>query len=44
MNNYSFADYVNTWFVTPNSGRVLSFEQYKAVKAEVMEVLEESFK
>jgi hypothetical protein len=44
MNNYSFSGYVDAWFVLPDSGKVLGFKQYMAIKAEVMEVVEESFK
>jgi|TARA_R110000744_G_scaffold90190_1_gene175125 hypothetical protein len=44
MNNYSYGDYVNAWSVLTSSGAMLGFHKYLAIKAEVMEVVEESFK
>tara|TARA_R110000737_G_scaffold259888_2_gene268329 strand:- start:237 stop:542 length:306 start_codon:yes stop_codon:yes gene_type:complete len=44
MNNYCFSDYIGAWLVTDDFGDVLGFHQYMAVKAEILKVLEESFK
>jgi hypothetical protein len=44
MNDYSEIAYIKAWFETDGFGPLLSRQEYIDIKAEVMEVVEESFK